>query len=692
MRTAPTRAFLFIAALGAFACDAPRTEVLIVVDTDLRVPDELDEVRVDLIGPNGEIRRSEGSLTHQDELPRTVGVVDRANGARMVRVTVTGLHAGANVVQRRAAFAFVPHETRMLRVTLLARCVGVVCPSDQSCGEDGCRSMQVGPEEIARYDPDAVKHLDAGVDGGSDGSVDGGCVIAKEACNELDDDCDGAVDEGFDLATDVANCGACGDACVSSPDNASSACMAGACELACDMGFADCDGDGSNGCEAVLSGPDHCGACEVACTGGTPFCEEGAAGFACVAACSAGSSACSGACVDITSDPLRCGDCTTVCEAPPNAVAACMAGSCDFECDAGHADCDGDPTNGCESTLRELDNCGRCGAACASPGAVTSCATGTCQTLGCEPLRGDCDGDATNGCEEDLSSSLAHCGACATSCPSGVANAGVACIDGACRLTCNAGFANCNVDVADGCEQSLAATSACGMCGVGCADPTPFCEAVSSGGHACTDGCGASVLCGASCVDTASDPLHCGGCDVACPTAVNATPTCTAGTCALACNAGFGDCDMEAGTGCETSTATDVTSCGSCGNACPIPPHADATCSMGACGYRCRPGHADCNGMASDGCEVDLGSDVDHCGACENRCAVSGSIAAIACVSGACEITACTTPAADCDESYANGCEIDTDVNKHHCGGCGIQCHGPERCCGGTCHPRGGCP
>jgi hypothetical protein len=34
-----------------------------------------------------------------------------------------------------------------------------------------------------------------------------------EACNGLDDDCDGMVDEDFDLATDPAHCGACGSAC-----------------------------------------------------------------------------------------------------------------------------------------------------------------------------------------------------------------------------------------------------------------------------------------------------------------------------------------------------------------------------------------------------------------------------------------------------------------------------------------------
>ncbi|MCB0810973.1 MAG: hypothetical protein KDB96_16970, partial [Flavobacteriales bacterium] len=36
---------------------------------------------------------------------------------------------------------------------------------------------------------------------------------APEACNTIDDDCDGQVDDGFDLATDTQNCGGCGIQC-----------------------------------------------------------------------------------------------------------------------------------------------------------------------------------------------------------------------------------------------------------------------------------------------------------------------------------------------------------------------------------------------------------------------------------------------------------------------------------------------
>ncbi|MCZ7678597.1 MAG: hypothetical protein M5U28_07430 [Sandaracinaceae bacterium] len=403
-----------------------------------------------------------GFITGPGDLPRTVGLVDATHSARMVRVTVTGLRMGANVVQRRAVFTFVPHATRILRMDLLRACVGVSCPSDQTCGAEGCRAIEVGPQELLAYDPGAVRRLDGGVPP-SDGATDGGCTVEVEACNGADDDCDGDVDEDFDLSRDMLNCGSCGNACPVDPDNAASLCESGGCILRCDSGFEDCNGEVADGCEAVLSKPAHCGECGVSCSGGTPLCQPGASEYECVATCEAGRTDCEGACVDVSSDPLRCGGCDTRCTSPANAVATCMAGSCGFECDDGFADCDGDPANGCESTLRELGNCGRCGVRCELPGGVTSCATGSCLLVGCEGSLGDCDGEADNGCEADLAS-LATCGTCENACPTGLSQASVACVSGACQLTCDAGFGNCDARIDNGCEQSL-----CRRAPAGCA-------------------------------------------------------------------------------------------------------------------------------------------------------------------------------------------------------------------------------
>ena len=38
-----------------------------------------------------------------------------------------------------------------------------------------------------------------------------------ETCDGLDNDCDGATDEGYDLLSDPENCGACGNDCAATP-------------------------------------------------------------------------------------------------------------------------------------------------------------------------------------------------------------------------------------------------------------------------------------------------------------------------------------------------------------------------------------------------------------------------------------------------------------------------------------------
>ena len=89
-------------------------------------------------------------------------------------------------------------------------------------------------------------------------------------------DCDGSVANGCEVATtaDAANCGGCGVVCGGAP-NASGACRASACVLACAGGYGDCDGNAANGCETSVTSSDaNCGTCGHACGSGY-FCQAG---------------------------------------------------------------------------------------------------------------------------------------------------------------------------------------------------------------------------------------------------------------------------------------------------------------------------------------------------------------------------------------------------------------------------------
>jgi hypothetical protein len=462
-----------------------------------------------------------------------------------------------------------------------------------------------------------------------------------------------------DLANDRLNCGACGAACP--PGNI---CVNRSCQVSCAAGQTQCGG----ACVDLRTSNAHCGACGNACAPGTAC----AAGV-CAISCGAGLTQCATSCVNLQSDNANCGTCGAQCPAGQ----VCARGACSTTCAAPLVSCSIASGSFCANTSVDPAHCGACGNACSLPGAAASgCVAGGCTVARCNASLGDCDGAAANGCEADLATSSANCGACGRACV--LPNATSACSGGACSVTaCAAGFLDCDLSAANGCEvRSQSDNANCGACNRAC----PAGQVCSAG--ACATTCAAPLsLCGGGCVNTANDPTHCGSCPVSCSAGANATAVCAAGACAFVCAAGFADCDRNPANGCEVNLATSVASCGACGLACPARPGAASVCAAGACGFLCGSGTADCDGNAANGCEVSTTS-VSNCGGCGVVCPVRPGTTA-ACVAGAC-ISPCSPGFADCDGDPSNGCSsLQTD--PLNCGGCGVVCPAGRACTAGAC-------
>ena len=94
-----------------------------------------------------------------------------------------------------------------------------------------------------------------------------------EACNGADDDCDGSIDEDFDLTSDPQNCGVCGAVC--QLDHAFAGCAttppAKTCTIAaCQAGFHDNNHVASDGCEfgpCTITGAEVCDGNDNDCSG-----------------------------------------------------------------------------------------------------------------------------------------------------------------------------------------------------------------------------------------------------------------------------------------------------------------------------------------------------------------------------------------------------------------------------------------
>ena len=95
-------------------------------------------------------------------------------------------------------------------------------------------------------------------------------------------------------------------------------------------------------------------------------------------------------------------------------------------------------------------------------------------------------------------------------------------------------------------------------CGVAC-----FADRMCDGG-VCASGCReGQISCAGRCVDTSSDPEHCGRCNQACVGPVNSTTRCEAARCEIVCYIGFEVCQ-----GSCIDVKTDPLNCGGCGLTC----------------------------------------------------------------------------------------------------------------------------
>jgi hypothetical protein len=140
-------------------------------------------------------------------------------------------------------------------------------------------------------------------------------------------------------------------------------------------------------------------------------------------------------------------------------------------CAAFVVDCDGDAANGCEADLRtDRAHCGACEVACQSDDCM--CRDGK-RVVQCRPGRADCDGLPANGCEVDLQTDVSNCGGCARACHTMGHDAITAtCNAGLCELTCRDHAypqLDCDHDPDNGCETQIwTDTQNCGMCGRRC--------------------------------------------------------------------------------------------------------------------------------------------------------------------------------------------------------------------------------
>ncbi len=387
--------------------------------------------------------------------------------------------------------------------------------------------------------------------------------------------------------TNLTNCGFCGNAC--KLPNATAECSAGECRIktdGCAPGFQDCNGDPADGCEVDLkTNKLNCGACNKVCPSlnGSPSCAAGA----CQITCNDGFADCDdsrddGCEINLHTNSNDCGVCAKKCAAAVGYSAYCKDNVCgQTMCAAGKGDCNGDQGDGCEISLtNDVNNCGDCGHVCSANNANVACVNSKCVITSCKAAKyADCDSltpqGFQTGCETDTSVSVSHCGGCNKPCTA--ANGTAKCETGTCAVgSCGTTFRDCDTDYKTGCEVNVATNSkscgGCGATGTDCTAKYPHASSACVGSACATPSCNAGF---GDCVggladgcetDTTTDINNCGACGTHCDPAHASTTTCSASACNSTCDAGWAKCKTPAD-GCSTQLGT-VQNCSKCGEAC----------------------------------------------------------------------------------------------------------------------------
>ena len=421
-----------------------------------------------------------------------------------------------------------------------------------------------------------------------DGNPANGCEykcpyvpVGPEVCDNQDNNCDGTVDEGFNLCTDTDNCGKCGKKCVIShgTPKCTSTATGSACNstnttcgvASCDTDYYDIDGSADNGCEyhCVKTGPEVCDGVDNDCDGKIDNVDPSLQ----------------------TDDP----DVGKDCYGSPQGLCADPAYKGVNKCIGGQIQCCDLDSNNVNSTNPNLPVTGvRNGVCKGAKGPFVLKPFDKLET--CNGLDDDCDGVT----DDNLTDTGGVCGVSQGNCHQGT----VQCVNGAPKCS---GNTTPQTEICNGQDDDCD----------GVIDGT----IPSSGATTCTkdSDCPSTQICVARtgpsdmvCVIPPSDAV--GDCDVPPPAPAGGTQPCKKG--ALRCVGGVKTCQGSQGPTSTTDTCGvdancdgqltnqpdlngDVHNCGSCGHDCyAVAPngHRQWTCNSGVCTLgACDTGYIDCD-------------------------------------------------------------------------------------------------
>lgn len=146
-------------ALTLAACASDAEQFVVVVDTDLTIPE--DAIGIDVLATAQGGASSDGATFALPEtpLPISLGVLPPEDGSPLV-VEVTALDdAGNDVVLRRAIVGFPPVGRMRIPMFIASACRGVACGESETCTEVGCAPAELTEDQLGSVPEEAETDL-----------------------------------------------------------------------------------------------------------------------------------------------------------------------------------------------------------------------------------------------------------------------------------------------------------------------------------------------------------------------------------------------------------------------------------------------------------------------------------------------------------------------------------------------------
>ncbi len=159
---------------GLTGCKSPPTQIVLVVDSDLKIPQNINTLEIKVFKGSDQFEKDPLFFknylldrNHKDAiaLPGSLALTAKPDSHKPILIMTTGKLNQEKVVERKARLPFVTQRALLLDMSLLESCAFIFCSKETTCINGQCVGIDVNPDALPDYQPNSplFRHKDLSV-------------------------------------------------------------------------------------------------------------------------------------------------------------------------------------------------------------------------------------------------------------------------------------------------------------------------------------------------------------------------------------------------------------------------------------------------------------------------------------------------------------------------------------------------